>query len=147
MGAILIAALSAALVAGTGPAVDLGKIDQKPPKKDELVVPKTDNGVERVDVRGTMKGKAAEGEKRNLYVVVTPLSNPTLVGTWWVQQEVARDGEGFAAEAQFGEEDAGSGEYFAVLGVATDKMWSVGEKLTGLPEGVTCTKLKVVKRR
>jgi hypothetical protein len=147
MRAILVAVLSAALAAGADPAVDLGVVDQKPPKKEELVAPKKDDGVEKVDLRGTMKGKPAKGEKRNLYVVVTPLSNPDLAGTWWVQQEVAREGGAFTAEAQFGEEDAGSGEYFAVLAVATGEKWSVGEKLTGLPEGATCTKLKIVKRR
>jgi hypothetical protein len=147
MGAILVTVMSAALAAGAGSEIDLGAVDQKPPKKDELVAPKKDDGVGRVDLRGTVKGKAAVGEKRNLYVVITPVSNPDLAGTWWVQQEVTREGEMFTAEAQFGEEDAGSGEYFAVLAVATDKKWSVGEKLTGLPEGAACTKLKIVRRK
>ena len=147
MGAVLVAVLSAALAAGADPAVDLGTVDQKPPRKDQLVAPKTDHGVVKVGFHETMKGKAAKGEKRNVYVAVTPLSNPDLVGTWWVQQEVTKDGGAFAAEAQFGEEDAGSGEYFAVLGAATDKTWAVGEQLKSLPEGATCTRLKIVKRR
>jgi hypothetical protein len=147
MGAILVTVVSAALAAGAGPEVDLGAVDQKPPTKDALVAPKKDNGVARVDLRTAVKGKAAGGEKRNLFVVVTPLSNPDLAGTWWVQQEVAREGESFTAESQFGEEDAGSGEYFAVLAVATNRKWSVGEKLTGLPEGVACSKLKIVRRK
>jgi hypothetical protein len=145
MGAILITALAAAL--GAGSDIDLGDVDQKPPKKEELKAPKKADGAAAAEFRATVAGKTAKGEKRNLYVLVTPLSNEGLAGTWWVQQEVARSGEAFTAEVQFGEEDAGAGEYFAVLAVATDKTWAVGEMLSGLPEGAAYTKLKVVKRK
>jgi hypothetical protein len=50
-------------------------------------------------------------------------------------------------DAQFGEDDAGSGEYFAVIAVATEKKWSVGEKLDALPDDATFSTVKVVKRK
>jgi hypothetical protein len=141
--------LVASLLAGPAPAADVevGALDQKPPKKEDLVAPKSDKGVPAVGLRETVKAKVGKGEKRHLYVVVTPVSNPDLANTWWVQDDVSRDGEAATAQAQFGEEDAGVGEYFAVVAVATDKTWSVGEKLTGLPADAACTKVTVVRRK
>jgi hypothetical protein len=34
-----------------------------------------------------------------------------------------------------------------VIAVATDKKWSAGEMLTGLPENATYSKVKIVKRK
>jgi len=133
--------------AAQGADVDVGSVDQKPPRQNELVAPKSDAGIAAVGLRETIKGTVAKGEKRRLYIVVNPLSNPNTVNTWWVQQDVSRDGESFRAVAQFGEDDAGRGEYFAVLAVATDKKWSVGEMLSGLPDDAAYTKVKIVKRK
>jgi hypothetical protein len=123
--------------------VEVGSIDQKVPQKKDLVSPKSDDGITVVGLNETIKGKVPAGEKRNLYVIVNPHSG----SDWWVQQVVSRKGESFEADAQFGEGDNGKGEYFTILGVATDKKWSVGEKLSGLPEDATYTKVKVVKRK
>jgi len=122
-------------------------VDQKPSPKKELVAPKNDDGIAVVGLRETIKGNAVKGEKRFLYIVVSPVSNPDTVNTWWTRQEVSRDGESFSAVAQFGEESAGKGEYFAILAVATGKKWSVGEKLNGLLDDATCTKIEIVKRK
>ena len=132
-------------VLAAGP-VDLGTVDQKAPTKDDLKLPKSDDGIPKVELKGDLKGTAKPDEKRNLYVLVGPISSKELVGTWWVQGETARDGTKFEAEAQFGEESAGVGEYFAVVGVATDTKWSPGDKLTELPKDASYSKVKMVKR-
>jgi hypothetical protein len=133
--------------ASQGADIDVGSVDQMPPRPNELVAPKSDGGIAAVGLRETIKGTVAKGEKRHLYIVVNPLSNPKTVNTWWTQQEVSRDGESFRSIAQFGEDDAGKGEFFAVLAVATDKRWSVGEMLNGLPDDAAYTKVKIVKRK
>ena len=55
--------------------------------------------------------------------------------------------ESLSSVAQFGEENAGIGEYFVVLAVATDKKWAVGEMLNSLPDDAAYTKVKIVKRK
>ena len=123
--------------------VEVGSVDQKVPSKKVLVAPKSDDGIAAVGLNETIQGKVPESEKRNLYVLVNSLTG----NDWWVQQVVSRKGETFSADAQFGEGDVGKGEYFAILAIATDKKWTVGEKLDGLPEDATCTKVKIVKRK
>ncbi len=123
--------------------VEVGSVDQKVPPKKELIAPKSDVGIAVVGLNETIQGKVPEGEKRNLYVLVNPLTG----SDWWVQQVVSRKGETFSADAQFGEGDDGKGEYFTILAIATDKKWTVGEKLDGLPEDGTYTKVKIVKRK
>ena len=123
--------------------VEVGSVAHKVPPKKELVAPKNDDGIAVVGLNETIKGKVPAGEKRNLYILVNPLSG----NDWWVQQVVSRKGESFTADAQFGEGDIGKGEYFIILAIATDKKWSVGEKLDGLPEDATYTKVKIVKRK
>lgn len=135
------------LASAFGADVDVGAINQKPPQPQELAAPKTDKGIATVDLHESVKGKVAKNEKRPLYIVINPLSNSETKNTWWVQQEVARDGESFSAAAQFGEEDGGKGEFFAILAVATDKKWSVGDRLNALPEDAAYTKVKIVKRQ
>ena len=134
-------------VFGPGADVEVGSVDQKAPQKTDLVVPKTDEGIAVVGLAQTIKGKVPKGEKRNLYVIVNPLSNPDTVNVWWVQQEASRDGESFSAAAQFGDGDAGKGEYFVILAVLTEKKWSAGEMLKGIPDDATYTKVKIVKRK
>ena len=146
LGTVLVVAV---LMSGSSWAVDVGPVDQKkPPAKKDLVIPKKDDGIEVVELRETIKGKAASTEKRNLYVLVNPLSNEEMSAkVWWVQQEVSRDGEAISAVAQFGEETGGSGEYFVILAVATNKNWSGGETIEILPEDAAYSKIKIVKRK
>lgn len=136
----------AVLTLADGPAVDLGLVDRKPPTKDDLKVPKSDDGVPKVGLKSDVKGSAAKDEKRTVYVLVSPVSNRELAGTWWVQAEVARADAKFEGDAQFGEEDGGAGEFFAVVAVATDKKWEPGEKLTELPKDAAYSKATTVKR-
>ena len=129
-------------------AADLGLVDQKPPTKEELVAPKDDKGIEAVGMRSKVTGKVKEGEKRNLYVVVNPLSNPDRVNNWYVQRAVARSGQSFSCDAQCGDQGGvGKGEYFAIVAITTDKELTIGDMLEGLPDGATCSKIKIVKRK
>ena len=128
--------------------VDVGLIDQKAPKKEDLAPPAKDAKPQEVELQGTFKGTTTKGEKRNLYFVICPLGAKGDAGQdWWVQGDVTKDGEAVSAEGQFGEESAGSGEWFAVMAVATDKKYGVGEKLTALPADGTFSKVVVVKRK
>jgi hypothetical protein len=98
--------------------VDLGLADKKTsPSAKELTPPKSADGVTKVDLRATVTGKVSKNEKRNIYIVVNPLSNSETKDTWWVQEEVTRDGENYSGSCQFGEMDAGAGEFFALVGV------------------------------
>ena len=142
----LLIALVAALPL-TAADVDVGVIDQKAPKKETVTAPKKDAKVGAVELKGTVIGKAAKDEKRSLYVIVAPLGTDGKAETWWVQGEVDKDKDGFVAEAQFGEEAAGVGEFFAVVAVAADKKWSVGETLTELPGDAGYSKVVIVKRK
>src|SRR5262245_382633 len=128
-------------------AADIGTVDQKAPKKEALVAPKTDTGIETVGLLETFKDKVANGEKRHLYFIVLPLSNDDMKNTWWIQRDVTRDGDSFSAEVQFGEENAGIGEYFAVLAIATDKTWNGGDTVNELPADAAYSKVKIVKRK
>ena len=144
----LIAICAAVLLSATcACAADIGALDQKAPNKESLVAPKTDKGIETVGLMETFKGKVAKGEKRHLYFIVLVLSNEDLKNTWWIQRDVTRDGDSFSAEVQFGEENAGIGEYFAVLAIATDKTWSGGDTINELPADAAYSKVKIVKRK
>ena len=123
--------------------VEVGSVEHKVPPKKELVAPKNDDGIAVVGLSETIKGKVPEGEKRNLYILVNPLSG----NDWWVQQVVSRKGKSFSADAQFGDDDNGKGEYFTIVAIATDKKWEVGEKLSEIPENAGYTKMKIVKRK
>lgn len=148
-----VAALFVAVVftAGTARAadadVDVGLVDQKAPKKEDLAAPKKDDKLPTVDLKGTLQAKVTKGEKRTVYFAVYPLGKDGKGTYWWVQGEVTKDGEKVTCDAQFGEDDAGSGEYFAVVAIATEKKWSVGEKLDDLPDAAAFSKLVVVKRK
>jgi hypothetical protein len=143
---LLVAALLSPCSA-RGADIDVGVVDQKLPKKSELIAPKTDDGIAVVGLRETIKGKVPKDDKRKLYIVVNPVSNPDTYNVWWTQQDVSRDGDSFSAVAQFGDGDRGKGEYFVVLAVLTDNNWSSGEKLDGLPDNATYSKIKIVKRK
>jgi hypothetical protein len=139
-----------ALFAGSIPAadVDVGLVDQKAPKKTDLAPPPKDAKPTTVDLTATLTGKVTKGEKRHVYFVICPLGKKGDAGAdWWVQGEVTKDGEAVSCDAQFGEADAGSGEWFAVAAVATDKKWGVGEQLSSLPADAAFSKVVVVKRK
>ncbi len=142
--------VAVALLAGfaTAADVDVGLVDQKAPKKEDLAAPAKDAKPHEVDLQGSFKAKTTKGEKRNVYFLICPLGKKGDGGKdWWAQGEVTKDGEAISADAQFGEEAAGAGEWFAVVAVATEKKWTVGEKLDALPADAAFSKVKVVKRK
>ena len=113
-----------------------------------MVAPKTDEGIATVGMTSKATGSVKEDEKRNIYVLVNPLSNADNVNKWYVQRAVARTGQTFSCQVQCGDQGGvGQGEYFAIIAVATDKELTVGDKLDGLPEGAAFSKLMIVKRR
>jgi hypothetical protein len=125
--------------------LDLGllDLDKVPPAK--LVAPKTGEGISLVSLREVFSGKTRIKEKLHVYVLVMPLSNPQ-AKRWWVQQEVDRAGDQFKCLCQFGEADVGLNEFFAVVGLATDQQYAVGEQLETLPKNAAFSKLLIVKR-
>lgn len=139
--------LTSGLIHAAEVIVEIGLVDQKRPKKEDVVAPKKDDGLTTIGLRDTLKGKVAKSEKRNVYFLINPLGKGDKPTYWWVQNEATRDGEAISCDAQFGEEDAGSGEYFAIVAVATDRKWSVGDKLDDLPEDAAYSKVKIVNRR
>jgi hypothetical protein len=147
MKSIICASATLLLVAGLVHAGDVGVVDQKAPKKETVSEPKSDKGIETVGLMEMFKGKVAKGEKRHLYFLVLVLSNPDMKNTWWVQRDVTREGDSFSAEVQFGEENAGIGEYFAVLAIATGKALSGGDTINELPADAAYSKVKIVKRK
>jgi hypothetical protein len=147
MKTLIVVCATVLLSAACASAADIGIVDEKAPKKELLAAPKSDKGIETVGLMETFKGKVAKGEKRHLYFIVLVLSNEDLKDTWWVQRDVTRDGDSFSGEVQFGEENAGIGEYFAVLAIATDKTWSGGDTIKELPADAEYSKVKIVKRK
>ena len=148
LAALLAVTLVAAAARAADADVDVGPLDRKEVTKADLAPPEKDDKPTAVDLKGTLRAKVDKGEKRNVYFVICPLGKKGDKGAdWWVQGEVTKDGEKVTCDAQFGEEEAGSGEYFAVVAVATDKKWRVGEKLTALPAEGSFSKVKIVKRK
>jgi hypothetical protein len=147
ISATVLAVTLASCVAVQAGSIDVGVIDQKkPPSAAELKEPGADAKVPVVGVNETVTGKFTGDEKVYVYVIVNPLSNPDTWNVWWVQRGVRRDADGFQAGCQFGEGSQGQGEFFAILAFATDRRYEVGEQLQGLPDGLQCSKLKIVKR-
>jgi hypothetical protein len=135
------------LVGCADKAIDIGATDQpSAPAAKDLKVPDAAVKVETVGLFATVKGTIGKDVKKNVYVLVNPLSNPDTQNVWWVQRSVTRAGEAYECDAQFGEGNQGAGEFFAIVAIVTDKEYSVGEQLAGIPAGATYTKLKVVKR-
>jgi hypothetical protein len=127
--------------------IDVGAVDQKAPTKEALTAPKKDTGIATVELKGTVKGKAAKDAKGTLYVAVAPLGKDGTASNWWIQGEVNKDGAAFSADAQFGEEAAGAGEYFAVIALVSDEKWMTGDMLDKLPPGTVYSKVTIVKRK
>ena len=127
--------------------LDVGAIDQKrPPTAEELQEPGGDAQVPTVGQYASVTGKVPEEAQRNVYVIVNPLSNPATRNTWWVQRYPRRDEEKFRGVSQLGEGAQGRGEYFAVLAIATDRRYTEGQRLQGLPVELKCSRVKIVKR-
>jgi hypothetical protein len=121
---------------------------KEPPSSKELVEPKSDKDIDTVSLRAAIAGEVGEHGKSNIYVLVNPLSNPETRNVWWVQESVIiRDGK-FKNSSQFGEGSVGKGDYFAIVALATDKKFDVGQELHGgLPKANGYSKLKIVKRK
>lgn len=144
MAVVLILACS---VAARPATIDVGALDQdKPPAAAELQEPAEDAQVPAVGQYATVTGTFSGEHERNVYVLVNPLSNPATRNVWWVQRGVRRDGDRFDCSCQFGEGWQGQGEYFAILAIATDRRYTVGQRLQGLPPELQCSQLKIVKR-
>jgi hypothetical protein len=127
--------------------LNMGPVDRPaPPRVAEIRPPKNDAGVPRVGLRAVVSGEVKGKKARHLVVVVNPLSNPNNFGQFWVQQPVdVADGR-FRCESQFGEGEAGLGEYFLIVALWTDTEYSVGERLERLPKAAAYSKPLIVKR-
>jgi hypothetical protein len=85
---LLALALTAVFALAVDPVVEVGTVDQKLPKKEAVAALKKDDGWTKVDVRTAVKGAAAKGEKRTVYVLINPLGKKGDAPThWWVQTE------------------------------------------------------------
>jgi hypothetical protein len=127
--------------------IDLGAADQKePPPAKSRMIPKNDDTVKKVGLHAAVAGTVPKGTKSHVYVLASPLSNPDIQDTWWVQDAVEQKGEKFTGIVQCGEADAGVNEYFAVVVVVTDETYEVGQQLKGLPKAKSYSKLTIVKR-
>jgi hypothetical protein len=139
--------LASFLIGFDDKSIDLGAADQKkPPAKEDLKPPKESDKVDTVDLHAKTTGKIDKEEKRKVYVLVNPLSNDGLRDVWWVQEAVTRDGADYHTQCRFGDDSAGRGEFFAIVGMATDKAYTVGEQLKSIPTGGAYTKMKIVRR-
>jgi hypothetical protein len=132
-----------------GGPIDLGKVDQeKPPATDEIRAPKNDEGIATVGLRESVAATIAKDETKHVYMLVNPISaDATAKKIWWVQREVAKNGTGAECECQFGEENQGKGEYFAIVAVVTGEKFDVGQTLDSFPKEGICSKLRIVKRK
>ena len=93
---------------------------------------RSDRGL--VGLPSLVAGKFDGSSKRaHIYVLVSPLSNAATFDTWWIQEPAFIKGETFECSCQFGEGSQGEGEYYAIVTITTDKQFSVGEQVTGLP--------------
>ncbi len=130
-----------------GQSIDVGSIDQKePPSSRQLIPPRQGEDVETVSLRANVSGMLPASDTRTIYVLVNPLSNPANRHEWWVQERVYRDGDSFECSAQFGEEQEGGGESFAIVAIASTHKYTVGERVKRVPPNATYSKLKIVKR-
>jgi hypothetical protein len=132
-----------------GGPIDLGTVDQeKAPAADEIRAPKSDDGVPTVGLHDTVKTAIGKDDSKHVYVLVNPISPDAAARkTWWVQREVTKNGTAIECDCQFGEEDQGKGEYFAIVAVVTGKSFEVGQTLEELPKEATYSKLRIVKRK
>jgi hypothetical protein len=148
LSTLAVVVVGAAFTSGCTPEpVRLGRPEGKtPPAANELTEPTDGRPVARVGLYATVVGRLDQDERRYVYVLVNPLSNPDTQNVWWVQRAVSRQGDGYTCRCQFGEATAGRGEYFAIVAVVTDRRLKVGEKLDGIPEGMAYSKVVIVKR-
>jgi hypothetical protein len=132
-----------------GGPIDLGKVDQhQAPTTDEIRAPKSDDGIATVGLQETLTATIAKDEAKHVYFLVNPIStDATAKQTWWVQREVSKNGATAECECQFGEENQGKGEYFAIVVIVTGESFEVGQTMEKLPKEGTYSKLRIVKRK
>jgi hypothetical protein len=127
--------------------VKLGKTERRePPSQAETSIPKSDERIPKVNLRAFVVGEFSKADKRNLYVLVCPISNPVCRSTWWVQELPDRRDDRYCCSCQFGEGDQGVGEYFAIVMVATEKNLDVGRQFQELPDDMAYSPVAIVKR-
>ncbi len=132
-----------------GGPIDLGKVDQgKAPASDEISAPKNDDGIATVGLQATVTATIAKDETKHVYVLVNPITADAAIRkTWWVQREVSKNGTAVECECQFGEENQGKGEYFAIVAVVTGEAYDVGQTLEAFPKHGAYSKVRIVKRK
>jgi hypothetical protein len=110
-------------------ALDVGPLNLKKLTTDDLTPPAKDDKIVKVGIRATISGQVAKDEKLNVYLAVCPIGSADAKGSFWIQKAVKRDGEKFKGECQFGEGDAGKGEFFAVVGITSKNEFADGEQV------------------
>ena len=128
--------------------IEIGPVERKaPPRVSEIRPPQSDNGIPHVGLRAVVTGTIKDVGARHVYVLVNPLSNPSNVEQFWVQQPVAVEGGQLRCEIQLGEGEAGRGEYFLIVALSTDTEYGIGERLENLPRNAKAySKALIVKR-
>jgi hypothetical protein len=129
--------------------VDLGSVDQeKAPSSEEIHAPKNDEGIATVDLHETIKATVAKDESKHVYLLVSPIgSDPAAAKTWWVQREVTKSGATVECDCQFGEDDRGKGQFFAIVALVTPESFEVGQTMEKLPTEGKYSKVRIVKRK
>ncbi len=128
--------------------LNVGTIDLEKVSATDLAEPEKSDKIQTVGLHATLTGKTKAGEKRNVYFLVSPISNPDAKTSFWSQQDVERKGDALSCVCQFGEGSAGELEFFAVVAVATKEKLDVGQMLQALPKGeVLFSKPLIVKRK
>jgi hypothetical protein len=140
--------LSLSAVLSFGESIDLGKVDQsKPPTREEIAPPSAGDGSATVGLHASVKAAVPKDEARHVYVLISPVSNSETRGRWWVQNQVARDKDAIECDCQFGEENNGKDEFFAIVVAVSDDSLEVGQILEKLPEKASYSKPRIVKRK
>lgn len=137
-------------VEGKKGALDVGPINLKKLNKDDLNPPAKDDGIAKVGINATISGMVDKDEKLNVYLAVCPIGSADAKGSFWIQKPVNRTGEKFKGQCQFGEGDAGKGEFFAVVGITSKNDFADGEQmdLAALQKAaVSYSSVLIVKRK
>ena len=131
-------------------AIDLGPLDSENPPSDREWMKQAQTDAQGVGVVATVEGEtpASRSPEREIFVLVTPLSNVKTRGTFWVQRKTVEADGRFFVKTQFGERDQGAGEYFGIVALeAKSGSLAVGQRAQGLPKAARYSKFVVVRRR
>ncbi len=129
--------------------LDLGVVNLAKLKKADIVVPAKGVKTPEIGLKAFITGQVAKGEKLPVYVAVDPLFGDTNGKIFWVQKMDKRDGVKFKSDSQFGEEDSGKGEYFAIVAFTSKSEFAEGDQIdiAGIEKNAaSCSKVLVVKR-